>query len=152
MKEHLDTVHRSSRQAARGTSSKVKHTGENESDYVLVVDDDADARRIMCKIMEHIGLEVRTASDGEEALSHVQRAVPRLILLDILMPRMDGFEVLFRLRGNPRTRYIPVIVVSACSFGQEDMLKLPGVKHVIQKSAARITEVQAAVNDSLQIV
>lgn len=87
----------------------------SSSDYILIVDDEPDARRILAKIMQGLGHQTRSAGTGEEALQLVNQQTPSLILLDLMMPGMDGFQVLFQLRNNPRTRQIPVIVVTAIS-------------------------------------
>jgi DNA-binding response OmpR family regulator len=65
---------------------------------ILVVDDDADIVRIACAMLAGRGWEVRTAASGEEALAEVRRDPPDLILLDIMMPRMNGLEVLRQVR------------------------------------------------------
>ncbi|MBN1123076.1 MAG: response regulator [Anaerolineae bacterium] len=104
-----------------------------KSDYVLIVDDDQDAREILSVFVRSMKYAYKTASEGASALKQIQSDVPSLILLDLMMPVMDGFAVLTRLRSDPRTRHIPVIVVTACSQDQINMLKLPGVKDVVQK-------------------
>ncbi|MGQ9474948.1 MAG: response regulator [Actinomycetota bacterium] len=80
---------------------------------VLVVDDEPDVARIMAINLESEGYQVRVARDGVEALRAVGERKPDCILLDIMMPGMDGFEVLRRLKKNPETSDIPVIVVTA---------------------------------------
>lgn len=113
-----------------GKSSNGKHN------YILVVDDDPDAREIMTRIVHAIGIEAKIAADGLEAVDLLKQGVelpPSLVLLDLMMPGMDGFSVFKWLRGNPRTRHVPVIVVTACTPGQIDMLKLPGVTEVVRK-------------------
>lgn len=104
--------------------------------YVLIVDDDPDARELLEVIARSLGLEARSASDGLEALDvlrHIDRTPPSLIMLDLMMPTMDGFAVYNWLRSNPLTRHVPVIVVTAVARDQVDMLKLPGVSQVVQK-------------------
>ncbi len=104
--------------------------------YVLIVDDDQDARELLEEIAHSLGLETRSAADGLEALDvlrHIDHTPPRLIMLDLMMPSMDGFAVYTWLRGNPMTRRVPVIVVTAVARDQVDMLRLPGVSEVVQK-------------------
>ncbi len=104
--------------------------------YVLIVDDDPDAREVLEDIVRSLGFETHAASDGLEALDvlrHIDRSPPSLITLDLMMPTMDGFTVYNWLRGNPTTRYVPVIVVTAMARNQLDMLRLPGVCAVIEK-------------------
>ncbi len=104
-----------------------------KSDYVLIVDDDQDAREILGVMVKSMKYSYKTASEGASALEQIRCDIPALILLDLMMPVMDGFSVLTKLRSDPRTRHIPVIVVTACSQDQINMLKLPGVRDVVQK-------------------
>lgn len=104
--------------------------------YVLIVDDDPDAREVLEEIAQSLGFETRSASDGLEALDvlrHIDKTPPNLITLDLMMPTMDGFAVYSWLRGNPTTRYVPVIVVTAMAHNQLDTLRLPGVCAVVEK-------------------
>jgi CheY-like chemotaxis protein len=101
--------------------------------YVLVVDDDADARELLARVVSAVGLTPRPAGDGLEALRLIRLQHPTLILLDLMMPCMDGFRVLAYLRARPETRRLPVIVVSACVPGQAALLQLPGVIAVLCK-------------------
>ncbi|HEY65944.1 MAG TPA: response regulator [Caldilineae bacterium] len=80
---------------------------------ILVVDDEPDVQQLLNLILTRAGYQVSTANDGIEALSEVGRTPPDLILLDIMMPGMDGYEVLQRLRSDPATAHIPVIILSA---------------------------------------
>jgi two-component system, cell cycle response regulator DivK len=79
---------------------------------VLVVDDDVDSLEVHRTVLEWLGWEVDTATHGLEALSKAYRNKPDVILLDLVMPGMDGGVVLDRLRGDPRTKSIPVIAVT----------------------------------------
>jgi CheY-like chemotaxis protein len=101
--------------------------------YVLIVDDDQDAREILSVFVKNMNYPYKTAAEGASALKQIQSDIPALILLDLMMPVMDGFAVLSKLCSDPRTRHIPVIVVTACSQDQINLLKLPGVKEVVQK-------------------
>ena len=104
--------------------------------YVLIVDDDPDARELLEEVAQSLGLETRSASDGLEALDVLrttEKDPPGLIMLDLMMPSMDGFAVYNWLRGNPTTRRVPVIVVTAVARDQVDTLRLPGVTRVVQK-------------------
>ena len=80
---------------------------------ILVVDDNAQNLELLVAYLDALPCEVRTAADGVEALEKVQAEVPDLILLDIMLPRMSGFEVLRHLKSDPQTREIPVIAVTA---------------------------------------
>lgn len=80
---------------------------------VLVVDDNEDNLLLLAFVLEQLGCPFLTAADGQTALDLVQRIQPTLILLDIMLPDLDGIEVCFRLKQNPLTRNIPVIAVTA---------------------------------------
>jgi two-component system, OmpR family, alkaline phosphatase synthesis response regulator PhoP len=80
---------------------------------VLVVDDNEQNLELLQAYLEGGGWEIRSARDGIEALESVENTQPDLILLDIMMPRMSGFQVCAKLKGSPKTRDIPVIMVTA---------------------------------------
>ncbi len=109
--------------------------------YALVVDDDPDARRIMQLMLRGINLPIKEAANGLEALEQIKKNIPALIILDLMMPVMDGFQVASYLRADPRTRYIPVIVVTGMQQGWE-MLHLPGIQKVFIKGKYTIQELQ----------
>ena len=89
---------------------------ERERRLILVADDDAEVREMMAEVLAGAGFRVLTAADGEEAVELSRKHRPALVVLDVLMPRMDGYTTLTRLRGHPSTRDIPVIVLT----GQAD--------------------------------
>ena len=80
---------------------------------ILLVDDDMDTLRLVGLMLQRQGYEVRVASNGQQALGMVQAEMPDLILLDIMMPEMDGYEVARRLRSDPATSEIPIIMFTA---------------------------------------
>jgi two-component system, OmpR family, alkaline phosphatase synthesis response regulator PhoP len=80
---------------------------------ILAVDDERHIVRLVQVNLERQGYEVVTAYDGKEALEKVEAESPDLIVLDVMMPYMDGFEVLQNLKRNPSTREIPVIMLTA---------------------------------------
>jgi CheY-like chemotaxis protein len=80
---------------------------------VLVVDDDSVIRQLVCVNLELEGFEVFTAEDGIDALEKVGEVDPAVITLDIMMPRMDGWETAARLHDNPDTAHIKVVLLSA---------------------------------------
>lgn len=80
---------------------------------VLVVDDEPMARSMLRLILVRAGFEVREAEDGKAALSEVDRSLPDLMILDIMMPGIDGFEVCERLRADENTNSLPIIMLSA---------------------------------------
>ena len=80
---------------------------------VLVVDDDAVIRQLICVNLELEGFEVHTAEDGQDALDKVRDVDPVVVTLDIMMPRLDGWETAARLRNDPETAHVKVILLSA---------------------------------------
>jgi DNA-binding response OmpR family regulator len=85
---------------------------------VLIVDDDPDIRSLYRLVLRQEGLEVMEAASGQEALSLVEVDIPALVLLDIMMPDMDGYEVCRRLRANAQTMEVPVLLFSANGAGR----------------------------------
>ena len=112
--------------------------------YVLIVDDDPDAREVFCLAIRSMGLASQEAKNGIEALEMIRAQRPALILLDLMMPLMDGFQVLTHLRSDPRTRTVPVVVVTGIRDGVE-MLRLPGVTHVLVKGSYKIAQIRQLV-------
>ena len=88
---------------------------------VLVVDDNEQNVQIMSTMLMSRGFEVRIARDGKGALQSVKQYPPDLILLDLMMPEMDGMEVLDHLKSDPRSAAIPVVMVTA-KTQDEDLL------------------------------
>ncbi|MER5179859.1 response regulator [Streptomyces sp. NPDC002896] len=85
------------------------------SGRVLVVDDNKVIRQLIRVNLELEGFEVVTAADGAECLDVVQQVCPDVITLDVVMPRLDGLRTAARLRSEPRTRDLPLVIVSACT-------------------------------------
>jgi chemosensory pili system protein ChpA (sensor histidine kinase/response regulator) len=81
--------------------------------FAMVVDDSITVRRVTQRLLERNGMRVVTANDGLEALSLLQEHVPDVILLDIEMPRMDGYEVAAHVRGDPRLADVPIIMITS---------------------------------------
>ena len=86
---------------------------ESANRSVLVVDDEPTARTMLRLILVRAGFEVLEAQDGSEALEEVKRQLPDLMILDIMMPGIDGFEVCEILRSNDETAELPIIMLSA---------------------------------------
>jgi CheY-like chemotaxis protein len=92
------------------SSANFQHQGSN---VVLVVDDDPDILEALSEILEAEGFEIRRARNGKEALERLEPDPPQLILLDLMMPVMDGWEFAQRMRQRPSVAGIPLIVLSA---------------------------------------
>jgi len=92
------------------------------AEKILLVDDDADTLRLVGLMLQRQGYEVRVASSGEQALTMIQSEMPDLVLLDIMMPEMDGYEVARRLRSEAETADIPIIMFTAKSQVDDKVL------------------------------
>ena len=84
-----------------------------EEQYVLVVDDSPSVRRVVSNVLKTAGWEVQTARDGVEALEVAAKKSPAAVLLDIEMPRMDGYELISTLRSQEQYRHLPLIVLTS---------------------------------------
>lgn len=82
---------------------------------ILVVDDHEQNVELIQAYLDEVGCRVRTAGDGVEALAEVEAEAPDLIILDVMMPRMSGFQLCEKLKHDPSTRDIPVVMVTALS-------------------------------------
>jgi chemosensory pili system protein ChpA (sensor histidine kinase/response regulator) len=83
--------------------------------FAMVVDDSITVRRVTQRLLERNGMRVLTARDGMDAVTLLQDHVPDIILLDIEMPRMDGYEVAAHVRNDPRLRDVPIIMITSRS-------------------------------------
>lgn len=93
---------------------------------ILVVEDDQDIRFLLVETLADIGYEMIEAADGGAGLRRAFDDRPAIILLDVMMPVMDGFQVLERLKDNPDTHSIPIIMISAKGTEQEIMRAMRG--------------------------
>ncbi len=92
---------------------------------VMVVEDSATQREMICDLLKDNGLKVSIATDGVEALEEVQKNRPDLMVLDIVMPRMNGYELCRRLKSDPKTRNIAIVM---CSSKGEEFDRYWGMK------------------------
>jgi CheY-like chemotaxis protein len=98
------------------------------SRYVLIVDDDPDLLEVTTFVIEGEGLAVETAKHGEEALAVMRARLPMLVLLDLMMPVMNGWEFLDEVSKDPKLRAIPVVVLTA-----GDHTHVPGAMAILIK-------------------
>ncbi len=80
---------------------------------VMIVDDSLTVRKITGRLLAREGYQVMTAKDGLDALQQIEETIPDIMLLDIEMPRMDGFDLTKHLRANPRTKHVPIIMITS---------------------------------------
>jgi CheY-like chemotaxis protein len=101
---------------------------------VLLVEDDETTREMMRSMLQREGWHVSEAANGREGLERVAESTPNVILLDLMMPEMDGFEFLAELRRTERWRRIPVVVITAKELSAEDRRRLSGsVERILLK-------------------
>jgi PAS domain S-box-containing protein len=107
-----------------------------ESCSVLLVEDDKPTREVIARTLEKSDWTVSEAGNGREALDRLAQLKPRLILLDLMMPVMDGFDFLLEMRANAEWQDIPVIVLTAKDLTEEDRRQLSGrVEQIVEKGA-----------------
>jgi CheY-like chemotaxis protein len=118
--------------------------------YTLIIDDEPENCKMLTAALRMIGIDARSASGGAEALRMVDEDLPELIMLDLMMPEMSGYDVFKKLRSDPITGAIPIIVLSAY-LDEHSRAELPGVEHILRKGDYRIPElrqlVAAAIGD-----
>jgi CheY-like chemotaxis protein len=121
------------------------------SPKILVVDDEALVRNMICDALAAAGHPVLAASSGEEALHVVHAERPACILLDIMMPDLDGYDTCAALKSDPKTASIPVLLVSATTNPQVmDQAKKAGAVAVLRKPV-RIDELQRTISQLLRV-
>jgi chemosensory pili system protein ChpA (sensor histidine kinase/response regulator) len=95
------------------TAAAVEPDLKSAAPIVMVVDDSLTVRKITSRLLEREGYQVLTAKDGVDALQQLKDSLPAVMLVDIEMPRMDGFDLTKNVRGDPRTAGIPIIIISS---------------------------------------
>ncbi len=108
-------------------------TIQNMSKDVLVVDDDPHLCEIIIDVLEAEGHTTRSASNGQEALERVRERKPQIILLDLMMPIMNGWELATRLKATPEWADIPIVFITAAHNSIRDTHRELGAKAVINK-------------------
>ena len=93
----------------------------SQKSNILVVDDEPDKLQLLTYALEMAGYTVHTATDGVEGLAFIDSHQPDLIITDVMMPNMDGYEMARRVRANPQTRFIPIIIQSAARGAAQDV-------------------------------
>src|SRR3974390_1416963 len=104
------------------------------SKCILVVEDQEDNRQILRDLLGNAGYDLTEAENGEEAIASVARRRPDLILMDIQLPVMDGYEATRRIRTNPDLRSVPIIAVTSYALaGDEDKARAAGCDGYVSK-------------------
>jgi adenylate cyclase len=103
-----------------------RYASKSDERNVLIVDDTPEVREVQRRLFEQEGWQVAEACNGAEALERLAEAAPSLILLDLMMPVMDGFEFILQARKDPARRSIPIVVVTAKDLTDVDRKRLQG--------------------------
>ncbi len=125
-----------------------KYRRQPQPGQVLVVEDDPQTQEILRRLLEKEGCQVIVAENGRVALERLAESRPMLILLDLMMPEMDGFQFIDRMRRHENWRTIPIVVVTAKDLTKEDRVRLNGyVQEIIRKDACPRDELLAEVSE-----
>ena len=126
--------------------------GKHTQQTILVVDDTPESLRLFVRILTEQGYSVRPAPSGELALKRIEQKLPDLILLDIMMPNMNGFDVCRLLKGNEQTSHIPIIFISALgqAFDKVTAFTIGGVDYITKPF--QLEEMLARVHTHLSLV
>jgi chemosensory pili system protein ChpA (sensor histidine kinase/response regulator) len=100
-------------EARRPVAADVATPVRNDKLTVMVVDDSITVRKVTTRLLQQHGFEVVTAKDGVDAMGQLQDCLPDMMLLDIEMPRMDGFELATHMRNDDRFRHIPITMITS---------------------------------------
>ena len=121
-----------------------RYAARGEPGTALIVEDDAQTRELLEKRLHNEGWQVVEAENGRIALERLALNKPAVILLDLMMPEMDGFQFMEELRKRGDCRGIPVLVITARDITEEDRRRLNGqVARIIQKSRLNLDELAA---------
>jgi twitching motility two-component system response regulator PilH len=119
----------------------------SEDRHILIVDDDPDAQVILKKLLDIMGWKAAIVCNGAEALDHIADTPPALILLDLMMPGMNGFATICALKRNPKTREIPVVIISA--LGSDQRLSRLGADDVLPKGSFNLVELSSVLERAI---
>jgi CheY-like chemotaxis protein len=128
-----------------------RYYSSDEPGPVLLVEDDVAARGMAARTLEKLGCQTIETGNGREALERLAEQKPGLVLLDLMMPVMDGFEFLLEMRANPDWQDVPVIVLTGKDLTSEDRRALSGrVEQIVEKGAGSNEEVASLVHGLIQ--
>jgi DNA-binding response OmpR family regulator len=138
----------------KDTINQVLGTNNHQAKKVLVVDDDPNILDLLQQVFAETEFTFASAADGTAAVEAIQTNKPDILLLDLVMPKMDGFEVIEHLRSQPETRSLPVIVISAKDLSPEEIHQLNNtVQAIMQKQSLAggelLEEIRAILNPDL---
>src|SRR5262245_18568844 len=123
----------------------------NQQASILVVDDQAPNRKLLADLLTRSGYRVETATGGHEALDKIRALQPDLVLLDVVMPDLSGYEVCKALRADPATGVLPVVMVTALGPAQERVKGLEAGADDFLSKPINVPELLARVRSLLRI-
>jgi len=123
--------------------------------HILVVDDEPEIVKMVGRLMEANGHRVTTARDGQEALEAVERERPDLLIIDLHLPKLDGFEVTKQLRSQPSTKDMPIVMMTAAfptvadadrglTVGADEYVVKPFLREVLLHNVERLLAAKTA--------
>jgi CheY-like chemotaxis protein len=119
--------------------------------YVLVVDDDPRSRQLMVDLMELVGIPVKTAGTGVEALRHIRKKAPGFVIVDLLMPGMHGLTLLSRLKLDLEHHRIPTLVITGAPLSSAEIAKLSSsVLGVVRKGDISMQDIAYVIEETLK--
>jgi signal transduction histidine kinase len=126
--------------------------GTNGDGYVLVVDDEHGIRELLLAALKKVGFDARSASSGETALRMVSEVPPKAIISDLMMPGgMSGYELIARVRANPETENIPIVVVTGKDMTRDDRRFIVGeIAKVIRKGDLLMSDLETRLRETLE--
>ncbi len=126
------------------------HAGTDEGE-ILVVDDNEDFKNFLCGLLEKSKFTIYTARNGVEAVEILNKTVPSLVFLDLLMPEMDGFEVVEKMYEDERLKEVPIVVLTAKDVTADDRLRLNSkIKNVVKKEGLTREIILREINKFIQ--
>jgi PAS domain S-box-containing protein len=136
----LETVNKYRVVEISATSDNLQNHSDSAQPYILVIEDDVNVRQMIVRMLEKEDCRLLTAENGQEALKIIAETPPQIILLDLMMPEMDGFEFINQLRQQNDIPQLSIIVITAKDLSQEDKFRLGGtVQKIIKKGAYTCT-------------
>jgi DNA-binding response OmpR family regulator len=138
--------------AVRDALNRVIVKDERKQKHVLVVDDDPNIADMLRQFLPESDFRLDSALDGVAGLEAIEAHSPDVVLLDLIMPRLDGFGVIERLRANPGTHNLPIIVISAKDLTEDESKKLKeSVSFVMRKKGFDGDKLVQEINNTLNV-
>jgi signal transduction histidine kinase/DNA-binding response OmpR family regulator len=127
-----------------------KHIARSARGPILVIEDDPDTLEITCGFLVQAGWSIQAAENSREAIEIIEKSPPMLILLDLMMPEMDGFEVIKKLRYHPQWQLIPIIVITSVELSTSEYAQLSKqVQNIFQKGKYELQDLLNEVNEAV---